>query len=78
MAKRKRSTGWAGIVARNMQAMSRLALRAGRQAVRKTAARVAKPAPARRLPAERAPARGAGDWLPAGALRPRGKRPELP
>ncbi len=65
MARRKAATGWAGLFTRNAQALSRIALRAGRQA----AAKAVKPA------LERArPPRGAGDWIAGVALGAAGAR----
>jgi poly(hydroxyalkanoate) depolymerase family esterase len=73
MAKRSRATNWAGIVARNVQALSRIALRAGRQAAARTAARVARPA-SRPAPTARRPPPGAGDWFAGLAVGPSGGR----
>ena len=69
MVKRKRATGWAGIVARNVQAMSRLALRAGRQAAKTPPPRLARPAPPKR-----AAAPATGQWLAGVAVGPAGAR----
>jgi poly(hydroxyalkanoate) depolymerase family esterase len=70
MVKRKRATSWAGIVARNVQAMSRVALRLGRQAANKAMAGKG----ARRPAVRRAPPRGAGDWIAGVAIGPAGAR----
>jgi poly(hydroxyalkanoate) depolymerase family esterase len=69
MGKRRKAVGWAGIVARNVQAMSRLALRVGRQAAKRSAARVARPGVPGRVRAS-----GSGDWLAGVAVGPAGPR----
>jgi len=81
MVKRKRTTGWAAIVARNLQTMTRIALRAGRRAARKAVQKPAQKAAqkalrtvaARRTPAHGA-GRGAGDWISGMAIGPAGAR----
>jgi poly(hydroxyalkanoate) depolymerase family esterase len=74
MGKRKRAGGWAGIVSRNVQAVSQLALRMGRVAARQSAARAAKPTPVKRAPAKRAPVRSAERWLAGTAAGAAGAR----
>lgn len=69
MGNRKKAGGWAGIVARNMQAISRAALRTGRKAATQAVERAVKPALERRRPP-----RGAGDWIAGVAFGAAGAR----
>ena len=74
MGKRKRAGSWAGIVSRNVRAMSQLALRIGRVAAKQSVVRAAKPAPAKKAAARPAPARSTGGWLAGIATGPAGAR----
>jgi poly(hydroxyalkanoate) depolymerase family esterase len=69
MGKRKKAGGWAGIVARNMQMISRVALRASRKVATQVVKRAVKPAREKQLPP-----RGAGDWIAGVALGAAGAR----
>ncbi len=69
MGKRTKAGGWAGLVARNMQLISRVALRAGRKATTQAVKRAVKPALERQRPP-----RGAGDWIAGVALGAAGAR----
>ncbi len=69
MGRRKKVGGWAGIVARNMQLISRVALGPGRKAATRAVKRAVKPALERR-----GPPRGAGDWIAGVAVGAAGAR----
>jgi len=69
MGNRKKAGGWAGVFARNMQAISRVALRTGRKAATQAVKRAVKPALERRRPP-----RGAGEWIAGVALGAAGAR----
>jgi len=63
MGKRKRPAGWAGIVSRNVRAVSQLALRIGRAAAKRAPSRATKPSIVKPRPAKRATPKAAGRWL---------------
>ena len=78
MVKRRKASGWAGIVSRNVRAVSQLALRMGRVAAKQAKVRAVKPksTPKRvpREPAGRAPVPAADRWLEGLAAAPAGAR----
>jgi len=69
MVKRKKASGWAGIMTRNVRAMSRIALRAGQKAAKQAVRRAVKPALEMRRPP-----RGAGEWIAGVAIGAAGAR----